>query len=118
MKLSLQSTDADVMCLQCEGKITQTDFKPGADLLIQVAGNGVYARRLLIDLSRCDYMDSSGIGWLVTCHKRFKTQKGRMVLHSLPPMIMNMLRMLKMEQVFAVASDLVRARETAMEEQE
>jgi anti-anti-sigma factor len=118
MKLSLLSTDADVMYLQCEGKITQTDFKPGADQMVQVAGNGVYARRVLLDLGRCDYMDSSGIGWLVTCHKRFKTSEGKLVMHTVPPMIINMLKMLKMDQVFFLASDAESARKAAMEGKE
>lgn len=117
MNLSIHSTDADVMCLQCEGKITQADFKPGIDLLIQTAGQGIYARRVLLDLSRCEYMDSSGLGWLVTCHKRFNAEGGRMVLHSLPPLILQMLKMLRMERVFFVANNIDAARRVGVEVQ-
>ncbi len=116
MKLSIQATDADVMCLQIEGKMTQADFLPGIDVLIQVAGEGIYARRVLFDLSRCEYLDSAGLGWLVACHKRFKTQGGRLVLHSLPPLAIHMLKMLKLDQVFSLAGNAVSARQLAMEE--
>jgi anti-anti-sigma factor len=115
MKVTLRSTDNDVVSLQCEGKITQADFQPGADVLLQAAGEEVYHRRALLDLGRCESLDSCGIGWLVTCHKRFKTAGGRLVLHSVPQPILQVLQVHRLDPIFFLAGNEDGARRLATE---
>jgi anti-sigma B factor antagonist len=117
MKLTLLFNDDQIVGLRCEGQITLSHIKPGLDHLEQVAGLGVYSRRVLLDLEKTSYIDSAGIGWLMTCHKRFKSYGGRMVLHSIPPLIRQTLDLLKLHRIFALAVDEESARRMALEEE-
>ena len=87
MKLSLRSIEGDVLSLQCEGWITQSQLKPGHDPFAQVCGTKTYSQRVLLDLEKTEFVDSSGIGWLMGCHKRAREAKGLLVLHSISPLV-------------------------------
>jgi anti-anti-sigma factor len=50
-----------------------------------------------------EVLDSSGIGWLLTCQKRFREAGGELVLHSLSPISRNVIRVLNMHSVFKMA---------------
>ena len=105
--------DGECISVDTEGKITQSDFSPGAEPLAQLLGPDVYKRVVLLNLSESDYIDSSGVGWLLNIHKRFREAGGSLVIHSLSPMVTQILRVLKMEQVLQVASDVSSARALA-----
>jgi len=117
MKLTHLVTDDQIVALRCEGQITLAHIKPGVDHLEQAAGTDVYGRRVLIDLEKTSYIDSAGIGWLMTCHKRFKSNGGRMVLHSIPPLIRQTLDLLRLHRIFTLAADEASARQKALEEE-
>ncbi len=117
MKLTLVGDDETAVAIRCEGQITLAHIKPGIDHLEQVGGLGIYGRRVLIDLEKTSYIDSAGVGWLMSCHKRFKTQGGRMVLHSIPPLIRQTLDLLRLHRIFALAADEASARRLALEEE-
>ena len=77
MKLSLDPSGGDPIRVVVSGKITQHDFGPIQEPLEALAGSGVYARHVLLDMSDATYMDSSGVGWLLTCHKRMRAAGGK-----------------------------------------
>lgn len=103
MKLNKASEEGSLVRLQVDGQITQRDFSPGGDPLADLLGPDIYTRQVLIDLSRSPMVDSSGIGWLIAAHKRFKDRGGQLVVHSFPPVVANTLRLLKMERVLKLA---------------
>lgn len=117
MKLTLLSTDDKVVALRCEGQITLAHIKPGLDHLEQAAGMGAYNRCVLIDLEKTTYIDSAGVGWLMACHKRFKSYGGRMILHSIPPLVQQTLDLLKLHRIFSLAADEASARRLSQEEE-
>jgi len=117
MKLTLLFNEDAAVGLLCEGQITLAHLKPGVDQLEQVAGIGVYGRLVLVNLEKTSYIDSAGIGWLMTCHKRFRTNGGRMVLHSIPPLVRQTLDLLRLNRIFALAADEQGARQMAREEE-
>jgi anti-anti-sigma factor len=103
MDLSIVSQDADVAQLKIRGRVTQRQLSSSADLLVDLLGSDVYTRKVLIDMRDTEFMDSSGISWLLIAHKRFREKGGRFVLYALPPMVMNVLKVLKMQLVFELA---------------
>ena len=105
MKLSVVSTTNDLTRIQNEGEITQLDFRAGTDLLEALLGRGCYARKVLLNLERTPYIDSAGVGWLVMSHTRFKEAGGRLVIHSVPPLVNQMLKLLRMPDVLHLAAD-------------
>jgi anti-anti-sigma factor len=51
------------------------------------------------------FLDSSGVGWLLGCNKRFRQGGGSMVLHTVPPIVLDMLKVMRLEQVLKIADD-------------
>jgi anti-anti-sigma factor len=96
MQLTWLSDDGEVIRLRCEGKITLTDFRAGQDPLQALLGMGCFARKVLISLEQTEYIDSSGVGWLVVHHKRFLQAGGRLVLHSIPPRVNQVFQLLRL----------------------
>jgi anti-sigma B factor antagonist len=59
-----------------------------------------------LDLDKTGYIDSSGIGWLVGCHRRFTAAGGRLILHSVPPMVEQVIHLLKLQKLLNIKCDL------------
>ena len=104
--------DAYVRC-QTDGDISQDRFDPTREPLAQVLGDNVYGRRVLLGLEGSNYVDSSGVNWLLRCHKRFREAGGMLILHTPSPLVMQTLKVLKLDRVFYLADDLSAARELA-----
>ena len=102
MKLSLGKADGDSIQVLVSGKVTQHDFGPIQEPLEALVGPGVYARRISLDMADASYMDSSGVGWLLTCHKRVREAGGKLKLCNVQPIIANMLRLLRLSQMFGI----------------
>jgi anti-sigma B factor antagonist len=102
MKLSLGKSDGETFQILVSGKITQHDFGPVQEPLEALIGPGVYARQIELDMSNATYMDSSGVGWLLTCHKRVREAGGRLTIVNVQAIIANMLRLLKLSRMFGL----------------
>jgi anti-anti-sigma factor len=115
MNLTLLSVDDAVTRLACSGSITQISPLADNDPVAEALGPEVYCRRLLMDLERADFVDSSGIGWMILCHKRFMMSGGRLVFHSAPPLVRQMLDLLGLGRILHIAADENAARGLAQE---
>ncbi len=73
---------------------------------------------MLLNLEDSNYIDSSGVGWLLRCNKRFREAGGRLVLHSVPPLALQVFQVLKLDKLFHVAADAETARQSALHEGE
>ena len=104
MKLTLVSDlhDAAMARVSVSGKITQKEMSPFDEPLVKLLGAGAYSRRVLLDLGQTEIVDSSGVGWLMTCHKRAREAGGKLVLHTIPPAVLNTLKLLQLDQVLAL----------------
>jgi anti-sigma B factor antagonist len=105
MNLELLGLEGNIARLVCEGEITPNIGPGSRNPLEQVLGPGCYGYKVLIDLDRASYINSSGVGWLVGCHKNFERAGGKMVLHSVPPSVDHVLQLLKMHRFFTLAPD-------------
>lgn len=103
MDLSIVSREGDTAQLKVRGRVTQRQLAVSADKLVDLLGTTAYTHKLLIDMRDAEYLDSSGISWLLISHKRCREQGGRLVLFALPPMVMNVLKVLRMQLVFDLA---------------
>ena len=105
------SSDQDTVAVALKGRITHATLDIGNDPL--AAHNpDVYTRRVLFDV---DYVDSSGVSWLLTCHKRSREAGGKLILHSITPLVLQVIRVLKLDQVFCIADSARAAREQTSE---
>ena len=91
--------------LRLLGKVTGDDLREAGCDLIKLFGVEVYSRPLLIDMSGTDFLDSSGIGWLLEQHKQFRSGKGKIILHSVPPMVSKVMQLMSLHRVLPIADD-------------
>ena len=112
MKLNFH-LDGDFVSVKTDGKITQQDIAANKEPLAGLLGPDIYKRTVLLDMSNSDYIDSSGISWLLATHKKFREAGGSLVLHSLSPMVSQTIRVMRMEQVLHVAPNPTAARALA-----
>ena len=103
MKMTIAREDGDIVNVAVAGAITQRELNTDTDPLGELLGPAGYARKVMLDLGNVSYLDSSGVGWLLKCHKRMRQQGGRMVLHSFSPVVSNTIRVLKLEKVLDIA---------------
>jgi len=118
MKLSLTSEDDLLVHVKCEGEIREEDFSAAVEPMEPLlASRGGFRRKVLLDLERTTIIYTSGMSWLLACNKRFVHEGGMLVLHSIPPMVDQSLRLVGFQKILHCASDPASARALALKEQ-
>ena len=105
MDLQMASQTDDLVQVKASGEIRQRKLPGDKEPISELLGADIYDKRVLVDLSDVKYIDSSGLGWLIVCQKRFQEHQGALVLHSLPQLVSNVLKVVKLDQVFTIADD-------------
>lgn len=105
MNLAILSEEADVVRVQVSGRIDQKEISPMTDPLGDVLGADAYSRIVLLDMSAVEMLDSSGVGWMLACNKKFREAGGRLVLHSLSLLARNVFKVLNMHLVLTMVAD-------------
>ena len=104
MRVKFVGEDNSYVRCQTDGDISQDRFDPAREPLAQILGDDVYSKRVLLGLEGSNYVDSSGVNWLLRCHKRFREAGGKLVLHSPSPLVVQTLKVLKLDRVFFLAA--------------
>jgi anti-anti-sigma factor len=116
MQLSVVSDDDAVVRVSCEGQISQNDFSPGSNPMEALLGPGAFGRKVLLNLEKTTYIDSSGLSWLFVCYKSFMQANGKFVLHTIPGRVYQVLQIVRLPSVIPVAPDEATARSLALGE--
>lgn len=97
-----QTRDASgVAVVQVEGQLIVGNRQELKDLVQQALEAG--ERRLLIDFSRTGYIDSSGLGALVSLSKRIREAGGELRLSGLNEDLRSLFELTKLDTLFAIA---------------
>lgn len=104
MKIRQMGGDDDNLVLKIEGRISQNGFAENPEPLDEfLPGWGTKVPKMVhIDLSDSDFIDSSGIGWLIRCHHRIAAADGSLVLHAPTPNVARSFKLLKLERVLRI----------------
>lgn len=113
MRLRFIEDDGQFLSLETVGPITYDDIKPDQDPFIDAVGEDVYSRKVLLDGHRSIIVESPGIGWLLSSHKQFTQHGGKLVIHSLPEVVVDTLRILKLDEKLHLADGQEAARQLA-----
>jgi anti-anti-sigma factor len=105
MNLTVVSSEAGLTRLQSAGDITLLDFEGGAQPLLALLGQEGFGGVVLLNLSQSLYIDSSAVGWLIQCHVRFRKAGGKLILHSIAPMVDHCFRVLGMYDLLHIAQN-------------
>lgn len=116
MKLSLVSIEKEgLIRVATDGNITSTDFQAdGKNPLEQIMGQTWSSNKVLLDMDKTAYIDSTAIGWLISCHKEFKGHGGVFVVHSVQPAVKQVLDLLKIGKVVPIVENEAAARAFAI----
>jgi len=105
MDITAMADEVGTRRLGIAGRITQNDLGEQWAALDRMMNPGESPRPLLLDLGAADFIDSSGLSWLLMWHKRYACAGTKLVLHSISPMVFDVLRMMRLDSVFNVAAD-------------
>jgi anti-anti-sigma factor len=107
MRLSIVSNDGGggVVRVQAAGQITQGALAGNPEPMGPLLGEGGYGRRVALGLADATFLDSCGVGWLLLCNKRIREAAGRLVIHSVPPMILDVIKVMRLDQVLKIVED-------------
>lgn len=114
MKLSLVAIDKEgFIRVATDGNLTSTALNgdsSGFSLMENTLGKNWASNRVLLDMSRTNYIDSTAVGWLISCNKQFKANGGQLVVHSVQPAVRQVLDLLKIGKVVPIVDDETAAR--------
>lgn len=97
-------TIGDVSVLDCSGKITLGEGTMAVRNTVRdVLKNG--GRKIILNLAEVNYIDSSGIGELVSTYTTVTNQGGQLKLLALTKKIQELLQITKLLTVFSVYDD-------------
>jgi anti-anti-sigma factor len=102
-QLSLLGEHPQAVRMELSGAVSH-DPSP-TDLFKQLGGPAVYSRKVMLDLSKCHYVNSGGVAWLLIHHRRFQEAGGKLVLHSASPVVKQIFNLMKMELVLNFCHD-------------
>ena len=105
MDLRVLCDDEEVLRLEVVGRVVQENLDPDRDPLEGRLGDRGYARLVILNLARAEYIDSSGLALALVWHRRFLEAGGKLVLHSTPTHVMDTIRILRMDRVLHLAKD-------------
>ena len=107
MKLSVVSIEKQLVRVEAEGEITMRDFRAeGPDPFETLLGASWATHRVVLDFSRVRFIDSSAIGWLMTCRRAFEQQGGMLLVHSMQPRVRQVLDVLRIGKVLPILDDV------------
>jgi len=97
-------TVGDVHILDCSGKITLGEGTMAVrNTVREILKKG--GKKIVLNLHDVNYIDSSGIGELVSCYTTVTNQGGQLKLLSLTSKIRELLQITKLLTVFQVFTD-------------
>ena len=97
-----QAKDASgVTVVQVEGQLIVGNRQELKDLVQAAVDQG--DRRVLIDFSRTGYIDSSGLGALVSLSKKIRESGGELRLSGLNEDLRSLFELTKLDTLFAIA---------------
>jgi anti-anti-sigma factor len=109
VELTLLSTDDSLVQIQVAGEIRAVDASGEATAFEKLLGPAGYGGCALLDLSKAKSIFSGGVSWLLVLHKRFVQNGGQLILHSVPRIVMEVLRVMRLDLVLTITDDAEQA---------
>ena len=63
MNVSVDSSENGVVRASVTGKINQSNVSPFVEPLADAVGDNAYAKKVVLDMSGVELLDSSGVSW-------------------------------------------------------
>jgi anti-sigma B factor antagonist len=96
-----------VLIVEVEGQLIVGNRQELKATIQQALDNG--ERKLLVDFAKTGYIDSSGLGALVSISKKVREQGGELRLSGLNEDLRSLFELTKLDTLFAIADDTAQA---------
>ena len=113
MELNVVSSEGNLVRMAVSGHVSRKGWARTSDPFVNVCGDGIYGRTVLLSLAGARYIDSMGVEWLLTSNKRFGSRGGMLVIHSATPIAQQIFKLMRMDLVLRIAEDEPAARTLA-----
>ena len=104
MKLRLESENGTYVHVALAGTVVEAT--PIDDPLDEFNVGDIYARGILLNMDEVKLLNSHGVGWLLRTHKLCAEAGGRLVIHSVPALAKNVLRMMRLTELLNLADNV------------
>jgi anti-anti-sigma regulatory factor len=106
MKLTLMPLqDGNALRIRCQGMVSLRGRGTSEEPLGELLGPACFARTVLLDLGDALGIDTSGVVWLARIAEKFRQQRGKLIVHSVPAVVWRMLDVLHLTSNFTTAHD-------------
>ena len=114
MQFELEPGDDGIQRIAVIGEISPD--APGFSGLQDQYDQISFSKPILLNLEQAPFINSSGVGWLLSLHKKAKAEGGRLIVHSLAPAVRNVLKLMSMDRVLVFADDRAKAENLIIEQ--
>ncbi len=98
--------EPDALVVTVEDSGVLNDFRSNSfrdSIYEAVEGND--RRNVALDLAGIDFLSSSGVAILVGLKRRIDARQGKLVLFNIQPVVLDLLRVIRLTQYFTIADD-------------
>lgn len=113
MEFKIVSDDGSITRIDIVGDLSPD--RPEAFPLHESLGDAIYAKRVLLNLEGSPFINSPGLGWLLMNHRKFREAGGHCVMHSVPPAVLQAMKLMQLDRRLPLANDATEAAVKVME---
>ncbi len=95
--------EGDVTVVSVEGELVVSNRRELKDAVLERLADG--DRKFLVDFSAASYIDSSGLGVLVSLSKKIREEEGELRLCGLDEDLHTLFELTKLDTLFRIADD-------------
>lgn len=107
MAFTTSKHPSGTLIIEVEGQLIVGNRQELKSVIQQALDNG--ERKLLVDFSKTGYIDSSGLGALVSISKKVREQGGELRLSGLNEDLRSLFELTKLDTLFAIADSSAQA---------
>jgi anti-anti-sigma factor len=112
MDLQLTATEDLWQLFELRGDLTcRTPSAEEAKVLEPLGLKTGPDRHVVLNMQHATFLDSSGIGWLLSLNRVLRQKNLRLVLYALPPIIERVVSMMRLDEAISVLPDLQKVKD-------
>ncbi len=109
MEFHYDDVQEDILIIKADGDLNAETAEEFVESIGKLVDAGLHS--IIIDCSELDHISSYGLGVLVRLHKRMDEKIGDVKIASVKSLIVDVLRMTRLNKVFSVYPDVESARQ-------
>lgn len=96
-------------------KIDASNAPELKELFLSLQNNS--KNRIIVDLTKADYCDSSGLSAILFGHRFCKNTNGIFILSGIQPMVEKLIKIAQLDKIISIENDIVNAEKRMMAKQ-